>query len=200
MHVCLSLLSLWTDTLPLVSKLPLQGAIRHLGRRLAANISNWSVCVCVCSRATQLLYHACPSPDTVRAPASCHACARVLTLLALARFTSSVIPPRPICLLSARLLCLLSFTPLRPPAPAPPLPSHLSVCICLIVSASVFTRQESPRQLLSICSPPPSFPAPSLKFKVLFSPPSVCATRVGFLFLHNIVSTLNCSPAVFNAC
>lgn len=56
---------------------------------------------------------------------------------------------------SARLCCLLLFTPF--PSPPSLRLFHLSLCICLIVSPSHFTRQESPRQLLSICSPPPLF-------------------------------------------
>lgn len=59
----------------------------------------------------------------------------------------------------------------HPPPPPPSLPLslfHLSLSlalsICLIVSPSHFTRQESPRQLLSICSAsPPLSPSPTIQ-------------------------------------
>lgn len=49
------------------------------------------------------------------------------------------------------------------PTLLPPFISSLALCVCLNVSPSHFTRQESPRQLLSICSPPP----PPLFFSLL---------------------------------
>lgn len=115
---------------------------------------------------------------------------------ALAGVCSSVIPPRPICLLSARLLCLLSFTPLRtPPLPTPPPPLHFSsLCLhlphrlCISLHKARIT-QATPFHLLSSSSCSSLLPPSLFKIQSPVFSPSVCATRVCILFI-----TILCPP------
>lgn len=148
-----------------VAKWPLQRPIHHLGNWQHLTIKCLLVFVCV-----YLLYGV-----FLCAPMHAHVLiffSAVVTAwsTSASACTTSVIPLQPICLLAACVLCLLLFTPLHTSSSSSSLFFHLSACICLIVSTSLFTRQESPRQLLSIWSPPPPL-SPSLKFRVLFSLP-----------------------------
>lgn len=160
-------------TLPLAPKLPLQGAVRHLGRQLAAHSSDWCVCVsvCVCVCAAQLLYHTWPSPDTGCAPACCHVCARVLALLGsrrclrLCHSSASHLSP-----LGSSALFVVVHTFARP-TPLDELPHPaLPLLISLSVFASSSLHQSSrgknhpgnsfPSALLLLLLLPPASPLP----------------------------------------
>lgn len=99
-----------------------------------------SPCVYVCAHALSVYFYACSHVFvSLCSHVFCH-------------FTPSHLSA------SARLLFVVvvhtipTFL-LLPVFPLPPSP-----CLCLIVSPSHFTRQKSPRLLLSICSPPPPLP------------------------------------------
>ena len=165
-----------------VLKLPLQLLIHHLGNWQHLTKIPVCVCVCVCSYFTVCLcFRLCVRPCVVYVSLCVHMCPYIFSCFCprLRLFTRRLsFLLRPICLLLlACFVCCCS----RRSHPPPPLPSpllllppslhlfHLPLCICLIVSPSHFTRQESPRQLLSICSTPPFF-SPSSLFKLPLSP------------------------------
>lgn len=92
---------------------------------------------------------------------------------------------------SVGLFCLVVVHTV--PTLLPPFISSLALCVCLIVSPSHFTRQESPRQLLSICSPPRPFfsLSPHIHNSAIFLF-SVSSTKSVFMirFLLSIADTL----------
>lgn len=85
----------------------------------------------------------------------------------------------PICLLL--LVCFVFVVVRAVPTLLPPFISSPALCVCLVVSSSHFTRQESPRQLLSICSPPPVFFLPPHTHNSAFFLFSLSSTKSVFI-------------------